>query len=210
MAKGDRKRTKKSTPEPQIVDRTQASPLMQSETIYFNELVEISNTFGKLKQQYDQYTFIKKTLEERRVKVQKGTIGLPVQIQLSQGMFYTEGSKKKVLENLDEQIKTIKTSIKGIQNQVENHRDAFVESGLRLQQFAERRFGMYKVKTFAPRGVSATENDKELLEKEYDELFKADKKDMMKPEVQTAFKEAMKTAAKKNSACKCNSCKTKK
>lgn len=196
--KGDRKRTNKSTPKPQVVDRSNAAPLMQQETTVFSELIELSNQFGKLQGQYMQYQFIKKNLDMRRTKIQKGEIKLPIQIQVAQGMFYTETNKKEVLKYMDEQIKTIKTSIKGIQDQVNNHRDAFIESGLRLAEFAQKRFGAYKIKEFAPKGVSATGQEKELMEKEYDELFKANMKDMVKPEVKAAFEEAKKLAIKKN------------
>ena len=179
-------------------NRENAVPLYQNETIVFNELVELSNQYAKLKKQYEQYEFIRINLVARRKKIQKGDIKLPIQIQLTSDMYYAEDDKKKVLRALDDQIKTITNSVAAVKQQVNARRDMYVEAGLRLLTFAESRYAQYKMKEFRPRGATLTEDEKKLTEKEYDELFKADAKDMQKPEVQAAFKEAMKLADKKN------------
>lgn len=183
---------------PKTVDRENAVGLYQNETIVFNELVELSNQFAKLKKQYDQYEFIRVNLIARRKKIQKGEIELPIQIQLTQDMYYTEGDKKKILKLFDEQIKTITNSVTAVKQQVIVRRDMYIESGLRLLEFAQRRYGQYKPEEFSPRGVSLNKDEQKLTEKEYDELFKADVKDMEKPEVKAAFEEARKLAAAKN------------
>jgi len=184
------------------IDREGAVPLYQNETIVFNELVELSNQYAKLKQQHDQYDFIRVNLISRRKKIQSGEIKLPIQIQLTQDTYYSEGDKKKVLAIFDEQIKTITNSVTAVKQQVNVRRDMYVESGLRLLTFAEGRYGQYKMEEFRPRGATLTEDEKKLTEKEYDILFQADAKDMKNPEIQKAFKEANKIASKKNTIMK--------
>lgn len=187
------------TSKPKVVDREGAVPLYQNETIVFNELVELSNQYAKLKQQHDQYEFIRVNLISRRKKIQHGVIKLPILIQLSQDTYYNEDNKKKVLAMFDEQIKTITNSVTAVKQQVTIRRDMYVESGLRLLTFAKSRYGQYKMEEFRPRGATVTKDEKKLTEVQYDELFRADAKDMAKPEVKVAFKEAVKEAEKKNS-----------
>lgn len=204
MAKpSDRKRANKKSEitmstEVKVADREKALPLYQTDTIVFNELVELSNQYAKLDKQYKDYEFIRINLIARRKKIQKGEIKLPIQIQLTQDMYYSENDKKKVLAAFDEQIKTITNSVAAVKQHVTARRDMYIESGLRLLEFAKNRYGQYKMQEFKPRGATITENEKELMEEEYDELFKADAKDMEKPEVKAAFEEAMKLAGKKN------------
>lgn len=193
------KKPKASVPiEVKVVDREQALPLYQTDTVVFNELVELSNQFAKLDKQHRDYEFIRVNLIARRKKIQKGEIKLPIQIQLTQDMYYSEDDKKKVLAVFDEQIKTITNSVAAVKQHVTAARDMYIESGLRLLEFSKDRYGQYKMQEFKPRGATITESEKELMEEEYNELFKANAKDMQKPEVQAAFKEAMKLAKEKN------------
>lgn len=202
MAKANaRKRANKKSAkptEPKVASREGAVPLYQNETIVFNELVELSNQYAKLKQQHDQYDFIRVNLITRRKKIQSGEIKLPISIQLTQDTYYSEDDKKKVLAIFDEQIKTITNSVTAVKQQVDMRRDMYIESGLRLLTFAKSRYGQYQMEEFRPRGVTVTEDEKKLTERQYDELFKADMKDMEKPEVKIAFKKAVKEATKKN------------
>lgn len=193
---------KPKTAEEKKSDRANATPLMVQEPIYFNEIVDLSNQFAKLKQQHDQYEFIRVNLISRRDKIAKGVIALPISIQLTQDMYYNESDKKKILKLFDEQIKTITNSVAAVKQQVEVRRDMYVESGLRLLTFARNRFGAYEMEEFRPRSPSMNKEEKKLAEKEYDELFKADAKDMKNPEVKAAFDEAMKIAKKKNAPVK--------
>lgn len=193
---------KPKTVEEKKSDRANATPLMVQEPIYFNELVDLSNQFAKLKQQHDQYDFIRVNLIARRNKIAKGDIALPISIQLTQDMYYNESDKKKILKLFDEQIKTITNSVTAVKQQVQVRRDMYVESGLRLLTFAENRFGKYKMKEFEPRSPSLSKKEKALAEKEYDELFRATTKEMQQPGVKKAFDEAMKIAKQKNAAVK--------
>ncbi len=183
-----------------VADRTKVVPLMQKETGFFQELVEISNAYGKLHQQHEQYKAIKLGLEVRRKKIQKNEIKLPVQIQIAQGMFYAEDNKKEVLKYIDEQLNSINLSIKGIIGQIENHQEAYIESGLRLFEFAKNRYGIYKVKSFSPLGLNPNKNDKNVMEKELDTLFKGKVEDIKNnPEVAKAFQAAKDQAIESNS-----------
>lgn len=192
------KKNRQAVPVPKTADREGAVPLYQNETIVFNELVELSNQYNKLKTQWEQYEFIRVNLIGRRDKIQKGIIKLPIQIQLTQDMYYAEDDKKKILGLFDDQIKSITNSVKSVKQQVNVRRDMYIESGLRLLTFAEGRYGQYKMEEFRPRGATVTEAEKKLTEKEYDVLFKADAKDMQNPDVKAAFDTASKLAGIKN------------
>ena len=167
----------------------------QNEAYQFQALVEISNQYGKLRQQYDQYEVVKRKLVERRNKLQKGDIKLPIQIQLSQNMFYTEDDKKEVLKILDDQIRLISNSLKGVEHQLTTHRDNYVEAGLRIKSFTESRFGKYVAKTMDRTGVTPTAKENTMFEAEFDAIVK-DKK------LQEQFKEAKARAVKENKAQK--------
>ena len=218
MSKANSKGRKRANQKPKVINkkpiekpktveekknlRESATPLMVQEPIYFNELVDLSNQYAKLKQQYDQYEFIKVNLVARRDKIAKGDIKLPISIQLTQDMYYDEHDKKKILKLFDEQIKTITNSVAAVKQQVEVRRDMYVESGLRLLTFARNRFGAYEMKEFRPRGPSINKEEKILAEKEYDELFEANVKDMKNPKVKAAFDKAMIIAKEKNKELK--------
>jgi hypothetical protein len=167
----------------------------QNEAYQFQSLVEISNQYGKLQQQYDQYEVVKKKLVERRNKIQKGEIKLPVQIQLSQNMYYTEDDKKEVLKILDDQVRLISNSLKGIEHQLTTHRDNYVEAGLRIKTFAETRFGKYTAKRMDRTGVNPTVKENTMFEAEFDAIVN-DKK------LQAQFKEAKARAVEENRAQK--------
>ena len=199
MAKANSRKRANKKVEPVVDAREGATPLYQNESLVFNELVEMSNQYAKLKKQYDQYEYIRVNLISRRKKIQKGEIALPVQIQLTADMYYGEKDMKKVLALFDEQIKTITNSVTAVKQQVIARRDMFIESGLRLLTFSQSRFGQYKPKEFRPRGATLTEADKKVAENEYDELFKAKVKDIKdKPEVKAAFDKARKIAMESN------------
>lgn len=191
MAQGNRKRSNKKEAVVKQAKRDDVKPLTQMEATIFQRLVETSNQYGKLEQQFAQYKMIKDKLKERRVKIQKGEIKLPIQVQLSQNMFYAESDKKEVLKILDEQIKTLGNSIKGIEGQLKNFQDGYIEQGLQLKTFIDKKYGIYEVKAFANRGVQASPVEKTLFEGEFDKLISDEK-------MQAEFEEAKKRAVKEN------------
>jgi len=187
MAKGNRKRTAKkevAKPKPSIL------PLQQAETRYFEELVQLSNVYAKLKKQVGQYEYVLKQLNDHRTKIQKGEIKTPIMMQLGANSFYMEEDKKQVLADLDKQIETIKNSLKAVQGQLKHREDDFIESGLRLRAFSDRRFGSYKIKKIAPERKDH-EEEKEIFSADFDKL-------MNDPKLQKEFLEKKQEAIKAN------------
>jgi len=169
-------------------------PLQQRETMYFQELVELSNLYAKLRKQYEQYEFIVKKLEDKRTAIQKGDIKLPILVQLSANSYYSEYDKKAVLEDLDKQIDALHKSMIGVKGQLDHRRDDFVESGLRLMEYATKRFQGYKHKNINADRRTAKKEEEQIFEAEFDKLFGKD----ADPKVQEEFKKAKAEAVAKN------------
>jgi len=169
-------------------------PLQQRETMYFSELVELSNLYAKLRKQHEQYVFVLGKLKEQRTDIQKGNIKLPILMPLGGKAFYSETDKKKVLEEMDDQINSLKESIKGIKGQMDHRRDDYIEAGLRLKEFATTRFGVYKPKQIMADRKTAKAEENTIFEGEFDKIFGAD----AKPEVKKEYEAAVKTAVKAN------------
>ncbi len=185
-----RKRANTKTTEKKEVPKPRIQPLHQAETKIFEELVNLSNTYAQLRKQSTQYEYVLRQLEDNRTNIQKDNIKLPIMMQLGGNSFYMESDKKKVLAELDKQIDTIKNSLKGIKGQVEQRENAFIEAGIRLQRYAEHRFGVYKPKQVLNERREH-KDEKVLFEAELDELLK-------NPEVQEEFKKKKAEAVAKN------------
>lgn len=174
-------------------------PLSEMETQYFKELVNASNVYAKLLKQQAQFEYIIKQLEEKRTKIQKGEIPMPIQMTLiPKLMTYNETDKKKILADIDEYITSYKNSIKGIQGQMEHKHDEYVESAIRNREFFNRRYADKKAKYIVP--------DRKMIDDEED-LFAADFNKLVEEseegkKLQEEFKKAKIEAAKKNVARK--------
>ena len=182
-----RKRSNKK--ETKKVDRTKVQPIMQQESQLFQGLLEGSKHYSELQKQYNKYKLIKDQIVKKRTAVQKGEISMPVLIGLSQNMLYEEKDKQVVLKNLDEQIRNIELSLQGINGQILQYRDMYIEIGLRTLDALDRKFGLYKIEnTINDLRVQPTKDEKVIFEEEFDEVVKNPKK----------FKEAKKKAVKLN------------
>lgn len=212
MAKGNRKRAKKvvpTTPREKAISkikRDDCLPLATSEAYLIKEVVDRSQVFGKLMNQWQQQEFLLQDLIWKRKQIQKGKILInkdnPILLPFAGNSFYYQTDKKQVLSDLDKQIEILKNQNNGINGQLTHNRDEFIESGLRLKNFMEGRFGSYTSKgvgvqhmTTGKRvsaGKSKQQNtEKVLFEEEFQELMKDAEK-------QNKYREAVKKAKDEN------------
>jgi len=202
MGKGKRTRANKSPRTEALPKDKKLTPLEQGEANYFQQLVQFSNTYGQLLKQSEQYKLVLGKLEERRTKIQKGEIKLPIMVQLTGNSFYSEYDKKSVLEDIDKQIISIKESLKGIRGQLEHRKDDYVDSAIKVKKFLESRFDGFSATQITGHRIKGTK-------KEEEKLFEADFEKLMKevdgkpnpnydPKVSKNFEKAMKDAVEKN------------
>jgi len=171
--------------------KSKIATLKQSETQYFQELVEISSRYAAMLKQEAQYEFIIHKLEENRKKIQDGEIKLPIVLPLIPNvMYYSEFDKKKIFEFFDTQITSYKNSIKALKGQLEQRYEAYIESGVRVREFLIRRYGTLTAKQIVPdrKTVGDEEN---LFEAEFNKL-------MEDPKTKEEFKKAKKEAIQHN------------
>lgn len=187
---------KKKQKTPVEVKSTKTQPLMQSESRFFQELVDASNRYTDLLKQEAQFKFIIKRLEEDRKKIQHGDIKLPILVTLiPKLMSYLEHDKKKVLKVFDEQIQAYKTNIVTLKGQMEHRYEDYLESAARNKEFLNIRFKDAKAKNIVPL--------RDIGEKDEEVLFESEFKDLIKsPEKQKQLNAAKKEAVKRNVARK--------
>jgi len=166
-------------------------PINQVEANMFQELVQISNAFAKLKQQKAMYEMKIKSLKDRRKDIQSGKITLPIMLPLGENKFYNCSDMKYALQELDSEISIISNALKGISGQMIQNFDAYVEAGLRIHDFTNRKFTQYKPKNTFSSGCSPKEEERILFEGELDKLAES-------TELQEEFKKASKKAVKAN------------
>lgn len=193
MSKKSVTKGKKVVQEVQV--KPDIMPLEQRETLYFQELVQTSNTYSKLMGEKAKFESLIKQLTTYRTQIQKGQIKLPLQMTIIPNMIsYLEDDKKKILKQIDDVIDSYQNALKGVIGQLEHRKEEFIESGLRNCAFLQRRFAGYQEQTIVPDRKS-TKGEDVLFEAEFDDLVK-------NPTKQKELKEAKITAAKKNVARK--------
>lgn len=200
-----RKRSNKNSPRDKAVtkiDRSKAMPLQQNEAYLLKELVDQSNSYGQLLTQFEKYEFALQDLIWKRKEMQKGNIKLPILLPFAGSSFYSVDDKKKVMEDLETQIKQLTNARDGIDGQMKHRRDEFIETGLRLRTFMDGRFGAYTSTTISvPNQTTGVrvKAGKDVQKKDEQELFKAEFDDIMKsPALKEEFKEASKKAVELN------------
>lgn len=199
--KGDRQRAVNKSPREEAtkkIDRKGAMPFMQNEAYLLKEVNDQSNLFGKLLKQFEQYEFALQDMIWKRKQVQKGDIKLPILLPFAGNSLYSVNDKKKVLEDLDVQIKQLTNARDGINTQMIHRRDEYVEAGLRLRTFIDAKFGVYTTKTIGVQNQGTGNRVKTGVTKQKaDEkkLFEAEFNDIVNdPELQKEFKAAAKKA----------------
>lgn len=184
MAKGNKKSREKEEKK-----KLDLNPINQQELEYFKAVLDISNTYAKLKQQYGQYEAALDIMKKNIGKIRSGQYKA-INVPVAPDVTTTISDKKEMEEYLQKQIKQIEIGLAGIRGQLENKRDLFVEYGLRLEDFVKRRFGGYRVKHISSDRRTMADEEK-LFEAEFDELMKSEKK-------QEEFKQALDKAKKEN------------
>jgi len=192
MAKGNRKRSNQDKPKAVVVKDIELRPITQQEAQQlFQGIINVSNQYAQLRKQYEEYTAIIESLKHRREDLAKGKIPMPIQMPLGKNKYYMENDKQVILKELDDEIRILTNALKGVQGQLQNHKDAYVESGLALREFCDRKFRRFKPNNVYAKGCSPRKEEKVLFEGELDEMLKDEEK--MKE-----FKEAKEKAVKEN------------
>jgi len=194
MAKGERKRSNDKK-EKAVPPNKEAKPINQMEVQYFQQLINISNQYGKLKQQLAEYEVVLKNLKDKRKKVQKGEIEMPIMFPLGKKSFYPCSDKKEALKELDSEIKVVANAVKGIEGQVDNGADEYVAAAFRLMDLLEHKYSRYRPKNVYTKGCSPKGKEKVLFEEELDKLAESE-------ESKEKMKKALKKAQKENEKMK--------
>jgi hypothetical protein len=187
--KGDRNRVKQIQIKKPLKD---VMPINQMETTTVQNLFNISQGYAKLKQQHAEYSMIVKGLADRRTQIQKGSISMPILMPLSRNKFYSCDDKVEVLKELDSELKVMQDALKGIEGQLLQNKDAFIEAGLAVATWASDRFSPYKPKNVYSPGCGPSKDETVLFEGEMEDILKDE-------ETKKKFTEAVKTAKERNS-----------
>lgn len=187
-----RKRVSKMGTSPKKAEtKAGPAPINQMDANLFQQLIQISNQYGKLKQQKDEFSMVLNQVKQKREEIATGKIALPILMPLGKNKFYNCTDKKLALEDLDAEIQVLSNAVKGIDGQLLNYTDAYVEAGLRVSDFLTSKFGDYKPKTPYTKGCSPKKEERVLFEAELDDMLKDEEK-------VKEFKAAKKTAIEEN------------
>lgn len=189
MSKGKRKRSneKKEVATP---PNKNAAPINQMEVQYFQQLINISNQYGKLKQQLNEYEVVLKSLKDKRKKVQKGEIEMPIMFPLGKKSYYPCHDKKDALKELDGEIKVVANAVKGIKGQVDNGSDEYVAAAFRLMDLLDHKYSKFRPKNVYTKGCNPKGKEKVLFEEELDKIAASEEsKEKMKKALEQAKKE---------------------
>ncbi|MFW6121956.1 MAG: hypothetical protein ACOC80_13820 [Petrotogales bacterium] len=191
MAKGNRKRVAKK-PKNQSTRPSDPLPLVQPEADMFQQLIQASNIYGKLRKQKEGYEHVLQELKIKKKRIKKGEIKPPFLKPLGNKTFYHETDVDKMLKDLDKEIKSIQNAIEGIKGQVEHRKDNYIDEALKIVTYYNKKFNKYKMKEVTGvRGGSTKEQEEKLFEASFDELMK-DKK------LQKEFNKAKQKAIEEN------------
>lgn len=175
VSKNGRKRSNIPTEKVIKADFESLRPVSQVEANMFQTLVQISNSFGKLKQQKAEYEMILASLKDRIKDVRKGVIKLPIMLPLGKNKFYNCSDKKYVLNEMDGEISILTNALNGIMGQLQQNYDAYIEAGLRIHEFTGFKFSKFKPKNLYSAGCNPNQKEKVLFEGELEDLMKDDK-----------------------------------
>lgn len=207
MAKGQRKRANtKQTPGQRQVKQnqepvsklpdTKAPPVIMpfnaGEQMYIDQCRDLSNKLAKLKQQYDNYIYVRNQLTQRREKIQKGEIKMPILCILTPQptRMYWEEDKQIILKELDGEIKTYNDAAISVKAQVTQHETLFKEAGKRTQQCVTGKFKNFMIENITT-DRRINEQETKLFEAKYEEMLN-------NPDIQKEFKQALAKAKEMN------------
>jgi hypothetical protein len=171
-----RKRANKNTENTiQEFKKDKIMPLTEVEGGYFQSLINMSNNCGKILQSKAKSEWIIKQLEDKRNDIVKGKIPLPMHITLiPQLMDYEEPDKKKILDIIDEQLKSYKNSLIALNGQLSHQHEEYIEIAIRVKDFMIKKYSGQTSKFVAldPAHRSPTKDEITLFESEFDKLVK--------------------------------------
>lgn len=166
----NRKRSNKAVGKAVVIDNL--TPVTQNEANLFQGLIQISNNYGKLKKQQAEYDMVLRSLKDKRKAVTKGEIELPIMMPFGKNKFYQCNDIKYVLKEIDSEIGILSNASKGIEGQVTQHKDAFVEQGLAIADYAANKFGKYKPENVYSKGCNPKKDETILFEGEMEDMLK--------------------------------------
>ncbi len=173
-----------------VVEDAGPQALNQIDANLLQQLVQVSNQYGKLYQQKSEFETILKQVQARRADIASGKIKLPILMALGKNKLYSCDDMKAVLEDLDAEIRVISNGLKGIEGQIMNYRDAYIEAGLKVNDFLDTRFGKYKPTVPYTKGCTPTKKEKVIFEEELETILKsAEKQEKLAAAIETAKQE---------------------
>lgn len=188
--KTQRKRSNKGAVQAVMMDKNKLTPIVQQEANLFQQAIQISNQYAKLRKQEKEYEIILQAMKDKRKDVVDGKVD-QIMLPFGKNKFYPCSDKKQILKELDSEIDILANALKGVSGQVVQFRDALIEQGLAIRQWSDDKFGKYKPKNTYTKGCSPKKEETVLFEGELDELMKNE-------EMQEKFKEAKEQAVKEN------------
>lgn len=187
---GNRKRSNQPVAKAVEIDKLKLTPVQQNEANLFQQLIQISNLYGKLKKQKAEYEMVLASMKDKRKDVQKGKV-TEVMLPFGKNKFYPCTDKKYILKELDAEIDIIANALNGVIGQLTNYNDAFIEQGLAIKDWCDQKFSIFKPKNVYRVGCNPNKDEKVLFEGELDELLKNEEK-------KKEFQEAKEKAVKEN------------
>lgn len=185
MARKRSNKNSKRNKAVKAIDKNITSLKVQ-EVQLMKDFLSTAEMYAKLNQQRQQYEFLVMKMEETRLKIQKGEI-TEILVPVAPNTNAPLRNKKDILKYMDEQLVGVKNGLQGIVGQIEHRRDEFIERGLHLTDWCQKRFGKYTSKEISNyRGDNTVANEKVLFEAEFDKMDKE------------AFKKAAKKATELN------------
>lgn len=188
--KTQRKRSNKGAVQAVMMDKNKLTPIVQNEANLFQQIIQLSNQYAKLRKQQNEYEIILKAMKEKRKEVVDGKVK-EIMLPFGKNKFYPCNDKKQILKELNSEIDILSNALKGVTGQVTNFQDALIEQGLAIRAWADNKFGKYKPKNTYTKGCNPQKEETVLFEGEMDELMKNE-------ELQEKFKKAQKVAVKEN------------
>ncbi|RLI66539.1 MAG: hypothetical protein DRO67_00985, partial [Candidatus Asgardarchaeum californiense] len=142
---GEKKRKRSNPKAVKVIkmDKSDLKPVSQMEVNMFNTLIQMSNQFGKLKQQKAEYDMVLKSLKDKRKQVSQGKVS-SIMLPFGKNKYYPCDDRKVILKELDAEITILSNAIKGVSGQLDQYLEGVIGQGLQISQWADAKFSKYK------------------------------------------------------------------
>jgi len=174
-------------------------PFVSLDVGKLKEMVDLSNTYASLLQQYATEEYKLQIVQTTTKKIESKEIKPPFLVPIPGNIFIPETNMKNVLKSLKHQELLISTKIAGVRGQLEHRYDEFVETMLRFKEFLSAKLGDKQISKFTQHRTGGKQRDGEqvLFEKEFDKMTEKDGK-----ELEELLKKATKDMNKKTEELK--------